>query len=112
MAPDEVGDPHNLDIRCLVNGEERQHSNTKNLIFSCFDAVAHLSQAFTLDVGDVLFMRSETLEPSSIVLRLGTNAPQQSCHHKIEIVVRPVMRPTLMLRRSLTTVLVVYLGSV
>ncbi|NOX50185.1 MAG: fumarylacetoacetate hydrolase family protein [Gammaproteobacteria bacterium] len=56
VTPDEVGDPHNLDIRCLVNGEERQHSNTKNLIFNCFDAVAHLSQAFTLDVGDVLFM--------------------------------------------------------
>ena len=56
VTPDEVGDPHNLDIRCLVNGEERQHSNTKHLIFNCFDAIEHLSQAFTLDVGDVLFM--------------------------------------------------------
>jgi len=56
VTPDEVGDPHNLDIRCLVNGEVRQSSNTKHLIFDCFDAIAHLSQAFTLDVGDVLFM--------------------------------------------------------
>jgi len=56
VTPDEVGDPHALEIRCLVNGEERQHSNTKHLIFDCYDAVAHLSQAFTLDVGDVLFM--------------------------------------------------------
>ncbi len=56
VTPDEVGDPHALDIRCLVNGEERQHSNTKHLIFDCFDAIAHLTQAFTLDVGDVLFM--------------------------------------------------------
>ncbi|MGI9327139.1 MAG: fumarylacetoacetate hydrolase family protein [Pseudomonadales bacterium] len=56
VTPDEVGDPHGLDIRCLVNGEERQHSNTKHLIFDCFDAIAHLTQAFTLDVGDVLFM--------------------------------------------------------
>lgn len=56
VTPDEVGDPHTLDIRCLVNGEERQHSNTRHLIFDCFDAVAHLTQAFTLDVGDVLFM--------------------------------------------------------
>ncbi len=55
VTPDEVGDPHNLDIRCLVNGEERQHSNTKHLIFDCYDAIEHLSQAFTLDVGDVLF---------------------------------------------------------
>lgn len=56
VTPDEVGDPHALGIRCLVNGEMRQNSNTKHLIFDCFDAIAHLTQAFTLDVGDVLFM--------------------------------------------------------
>ncbi|MFP6807319.1 MAG: fumarylacetoacetate hydrolase family protein [Pseudomonadales bacterium] len=56
VTPDEVGDPHDLDIVCTVNGEERQNSNTKHLIFDCFDAIAHLSQSFTLDVGDVLFM--------------------------------------------------------
>jgi len=56
VTPDEVGDPHALDIRLTVNGEERQRSNTKHLIFDCFDAIAHLTQAFTLDVGDILFM--------------------------------------------------------
>lgn len=56
VTPDEVGDPHTLDIRGWVNGELRQSSNTKHLIFNCFDAIAHLSQAFTLDAGDVLFM--------------------------------------------------------
>ncbi len=56
VTPDEVEDPHELEIRALVNGEERQHSNTKHLIFDCYDAIAHLTQAFTLDVGDVLFM--------------------------------------------------------
>lgn len=56
VTPDEVGDPHNLELRTYVNGEERQHSNTKHLIFDCYDAIAHLTQAFTLDVGDILFM--------------------------------------------------------
>ena len=56
VTPDEVGDPHDLNIKCLVNGEERQSSNTKHLIFDCYDAIEHLTQAFTLDVGDVLFM--------------------------------------------------------
>ena len=56
VTPDEVDDPHNLAIRCTVNGEERQNSNTKHLIFDCYDAIAHLTQSFTLDVGDVLFM--------------------------------------------------------
>ncbi|MCG8432592.1 MAG: fumarylacetoacetate hydrolase family protein, partial [Gammaproteobacteria bacterium] len=54
VTPDEVGDPHDLDIRCFVNGEERQSSNTRHLIFDCYDAIEHLTQAFTLDVGDVL----------------------------------------------------------
>lgn len=51
---DEV-DPHALDIRCTVNGEERQSSNTRHLVFDVFDQVAHLSQAMTLEPGDLLF---------------------------------------------------------
>ena len=52
---DEVADPHALDIKCWVNGEVRQSSNTRHLIFNCFDQIAELSTAFTLDVGDVIF---------------------------------------------------------
>lgn len=55
VTPDEVGDPHGLTIQAFVNGELRQSSNTKHLIFNCFDQVAHLSQAFTLDAGDIIF---------------------------------------------------------
>lgn len=51
---DEV-DPHALDIRCTVNGEERQASNTRHLVFDVFDQVAHLSQAMTLEPGDLIF---------------------------------------------------------
>lgn len=51
---DEV-DPHALDIRCTVNGEERQSSNTRHLVFDVFDQVAHLSQAMTLEPGDIIF---------------------------------------------------------
>ncbi len=55
VTPDEVGDPHDLDIKCWVNGDLRQNSNTRHMIFDCFDQIAHLSQVFTLDVGDVIF---------------------------------------------------------
>ena len=48
-------DPHALNIRCTVNGEERQSSNTRHLVFDVFDQVAHLSQAMTLEPGDVIF---------------------------------------------------------
>ena len=52
---DEVGDPHRLGIRSIVNGEVRQSSNTRELIFDVFDQVAYLSQAMTLEVGDVIY---------------------------------------------------------
>ena len=54
VTPDEVGDPHALDLRTWVNGELRQHSNTRELIFDCFAQVEHLSTAFTLEPGDVV----------------------------------------------------------
>jgi 2-keto-4-pentenoate hydratase/2-oxohepta-3-ene-1,7-dioic acid hydratase in catechol pathway len=51
---DEVGDPHGLRLRTFVNGELRQDSSTKHLIFDCFALVEHLSTAFTLEPGDVI----------------------------------------------------------
>jgi len=56
VTADEVGDPHTLDLKTWVNGELRQSSNTKNLIFDCFTLVEHLSTAFTLEPGDVIPM--------------------------------------------------------
>jgi 2-keto-4-pentenoate hydratase/2-oxohepta-3-ene-1,7-dioic acid hydratase in catechol pathway len=53
-TPDEIGDPHALELRTWVNGELRQHSNTRQLIFSCFEQVAVLSTVFTLQPGDVI----------------------------------------------------------
>lgn len=54
VTADEIGDPHELDIRTYVNGELRQQSNTRNLIFSCFDQVEILSRVCTLEPGDVV----------------------------------------------------------
>jgi 2-keto-4-pentenoate hydratase/2-oxohepta-3-ene-1,7-dioic acid hydratase in catechol pathway len=54
VTPDEIGDPHDIDFRTLVNGEVRQQSNTCNLIHDCFDLVAAISAACTLEPGDVI----------------------------------------------------------
>jgi 2-keto-4-pentenoate hydratase/2-oxohepta-3-ene-1,7-dioic acid hydratase in catechol pathway len=48
-------DPHTLDIRTVVNGELRQQSNTRQLVFDCYAQVEYLSQAVTLEPGDLLF---------------------------------------------------------
>jgi 2-keto-4-pentenoate hydratase/2-oxohepta-3-ene-1,7-dioic acid hydratase in catechol pathway len=50
---DEI-DPSGLRLRTWVNGELRQDSNTKHLIFDCAAIVEHLSTAFTLEPGDVV----------------------------------------------------------
>ena len=52
---DEVADPHTLGIRCFVNGEKRQDSNTGQLVFNVWDQVEHLTQAMTLEPGDVIY---------------------------------------------------------
>ncbi len=54
VTSDEISDPHNLNIMTEVNGEKRQDSNTKHLIFDCFTLVEHLSTAFTLEPGDLI----------------------------------------------------------
>lgn len=54
VTPDELGDPHALELRTFVNGELRQHSNTRHLIFDCFAQVETLSTVFTLEPGDVI----------------------------------------------------------
>ena len=47
-------DPAALDIRCYVNDELRQSSNTRHLIFDCAAILEHLSKAMTLEPGDVI----------------------------------------------------------
>ncbi len=54
VTADEISDPHQLELRTWVNGELRQESNTKHLIFDCYALVEHLSTAMTLEPGDVI----------------------------------------------------------
>jgi 2-keto-4-pentenoate hydratase/2-oxohepta-3-ene-1,7-dioic acid hydratase in catechol pathway len=54
VSADDVPDPQALSIRALVNGEVLQDSNTSNMIFSVAEIVAHVSQAITLEPGDLI----------------------------------------------------------
>ena len=54
VTADELGDPHSLSIKTWVNDELRQDGNTSEMIYDCFQQVAHLSEAFTLEPGDVI----------------------------------------------------------
>ena len=55
VTADEVGDPHSLGLRCYVNGQQRQKSNTEHLVFNIWSQIEHLSIGMTLEPGDCLF---------------------------------------------------------
>ena len=54
VTADEIPDPQTLAIRCFVNGEERQSSDTGKMIFGVAQLVSFLSSAITLEPGDVI----------------------------------------------------------
>ena len=49
-----VGDPQKLAVECRVNGEQRQSSNTSDMIFTVAQIVSYCSQVFTLQPGDLI----------------------------------------------------------
>jgi 2-keto-4-pentenoate hydratase/2-oxohepta-3-ene-1,7-dioic acid hydratase in catechol pathway len=53
VTPDEIA-PHNLAVRTWVNGQLRQESNTADMIANCYDLIAEISTACTLNPGDIL----------------------------------------------------------
>lgn len=54
VTADEV-DPHNLKIQLRLNGETMQSSSTQELIFGVDALIAHMSQLFALQPGDLIF---------------------------------------------------------
>jgi 2-keto-4-pentenoate hydratase/2-oxohepta-3-ene-1,7-dioic acid hydratase in catechol pathway len=51
---DDIADPQCLRVRSYVNGDLRQDSTTKNMVFSVARLVEFLSQSMTLDPGDII----------------------------------------------------------
>jgi 2-keto-4-pentenoate hydratase/2-oxohepta-3-ene-1,7-dioic acid hydratase in catechol pathway len=54
VPADEVPDPQRLRIRCVLNGEVVQDSSTENMIFSCNELIAFVSEAIELEPGDLI----------------------------------------------------------
>ncbi|HTA38297.1 MAG TPA: fumarylacetoacetate hydrolase family protein [Candidatus Acidoferrales bacterium] len=54
VTPDEIGDPQKLGISFRLNGVEKQHGNTSNMIFPIPRIIAELSKGMTLLPGDVI----------------------------------------------------------
>lgn len=66
VTADEVGNPDKLSISCSVNGEQKQSSNTADMIFSCKTIISYISQHMTLVPGDIIL----TGTPEGVVVGL------------------------------------------
>lgn len=54
VTPEEVGDPHNLNIWLKVNGVMRQNANTSDMLFKVAKIISEVSKYMTLLPGDVI----------------------------------------------------------
>ena len=54
VSKDEIADPNSLDLSIKVNGELRQHSNTRYLVYDVQRLIEYASSMYTLYPGDIL----------------------------------------------------------
>ena len=64
VTADEVPDPQALGLRCWLNDDLRQDSNTADMIFSVAEIVSYASRYMTLEAGDVI----STGTPEGVIL--------------------------------------------
>lgn len=54
VTADEIGDPNRLELTLAVNGQTRQRSNTRFLVYDCQRLIEYASSFYTLHPGDVI----------------------------------------------------------
>lgn len=60
VTKDEIADPHDLELRCWVNGEPRQQGNSSEMIVKIPELVADFSRILELSPGDVIMTGTTT----------------------------------------------------
>lgn len=71
VTADEIGEPQSLDLRTRINGELRQSSNTRHMIWSCADLIHFFSINFTLKPGMVIITGTPAGTAWSVDKELG-----------------------------------------
>lgn len=54
VTSDEIGDPHGLQLRLTVNGNERQNGNSRHMLFKIPTLISDITSGMTLEPGDVI----------------------------------------------------------
>jgi 2-keto-4-pentenoate hydratase/2-oxohepta-3-ene-1,7-dioic acid hydratase in catechol pathway len=68
LTADELPDPQNLELSLHLNGEQRQHSSTREMISTVAETIAFASRFMTLEPGDVI----ETGTPAGVGATTGS----------------------------------------
>ncbi|MGB5081824.1 MAG: fumarylacetoacetate hydrolase family protein [Burkholderiales bacterium] len=76
VTADEIDDPNDLDLSITVNGELRQNSNTKHLVYNIQRLIEFGSSMYTLHPGDILM----TGTPSGV----GPVKPGDLLHARVQ----------------------------
>lgn len=83
VTSDEIRDPHHLSLKTWVDEELRQNANTSQMLFNCYEMIAYLSEAMTLEPGDVV----STGTPAGVGVKMqprGYLKPGQTVRIEIE----------------------------
>jgi len=85
VLKEDIPDPHNLDLILKVNGEIRQQSNTKYMVYPVERIIEYLSQIMTLKRGDLILTGTpagvgEIVEGDVLEAQLGN-----SCFLQVEV---------------------------
>ena len=78
VTADEVGNPQSLQLTCSLNGEQRQNSNTVDMVFTVAEIITFLTEHMTLEPGDLILTgtpegvimgmpRKEWMKPGDVV---------------------------------------------
>jgi 2-keto-4-pentenoate hydratase/2-oxohepta-3-ene-1,7-dioic acid hydratase in catechol pathway len=60
VTKDEIPDPHDLQLRCWVNGELRQDGNSKEMIVDVPGLIEDFSKVLEFEPGDIIFTGTTT----------------------------------------------------
>jgi len=94
VTSDEIINPHQLNIKTWIDDDLRQNSNTKYMIFNCYEMVEYLTKVMTLEPGDII----STGTPSGVGVKMkprGYMKPGQTAKIEIEgigILTNPVIQ--------------------
>jgi 2-keto-4-pentenoate hydratase/2-oxohepta-3-ene-1,7-dioic acid hydratase in catechol pathway len=76
VTPDEVGDPHDLDMWLDVSGKRMQTGNTRTMIFRVPELISYCSRFMTLSPGDIISTGTPPgvglgMKPTPVYLKAG-----------------------------------------